>query len=175
MDNESDSIARKLFITEHASTSGRKQLKRRPIREVDEDLPSVVGVFCGIMVVMVALVSLPLMMVDCEGIPHFFNSSMTPYLTSKFNYFQDTYILGWFGALPLSIILGMLFGFITYIGMFYDSKKPGTYPPSPITPRKIQLVDSRVSLGYRMVFINFVTFSFIFLLLLRFYFHIPFN
>ena len=67
MDNESDSIARKLFITEHASTSGRKQLKRRPIREVDEDLPSVVGVVCGIMVVMVALVSLPLMMVDCEG------------------------------------------------------------------------------------------------------------
>ena len=67
MDNESDSIARKLFTTEHSSTSGRKQLKRRPIREVDEDLPSVVGVFCGIMVVMVALVSLPLMMVDCEG------------------------------------------------------------------------------------------------------------
>ena len=44
--------------------------------------------------------------------------------------------VGWIGALPVAIVSGTMFGLLTYLCMFYDSNDPGSFPPSPVTPRR---------------------------------------
>jgi len=43
-----------------------------------------------------------------------------------------------FGALPLSIAVGVFFALFTFIFTFYDSDVPGNFPPTPVSPRSLK-------------------------------------